>query len=123
MSEYVLVAELVETIRWWVGGENEERGSIRSPEYYGLFSGVSSECLRPVLVRVCGERGMEGREGRELFLDDRIGSNRAVADRLETLPPVCNSDCLGIRSGSGLRATSKFGKPSDDIRRGLGDVV
>ena len=99
----------------------EEEELIRSPEYYGSFSDESSEYLRPVLVRGCEERG---REGRELFRDDRIGSNRAAVDRLETLPPACDSGCLGVRSGSGLRVSSKFAwKLSDDNRRELGEVV
>ena len=95
---------------------------IHGPEYYGLFSGGSSECLRPVLVLGCEERG---REGRELFRDDRIGSNRAAIDRLGTLPPpACDSGCLVVRSGSGLRVSSRFGrKLSDDNRRESGGVV
>jgi hypothetical protein len=94
---------------------------IRGPEYYGSFSGGSSECLRPVFAWGCEERG---REGRELFRDDRIGSNRATIDRLGTLPPACDSGCLGVRSGSGLRVSSRFEKRlSDDNRRESGDVV
>lgn len=108
--------------KWWMG-IIRQRG-IRSPEYYGSFSEESSEYLRPALVRGCEVRGREGREGRELFRDDRIGSNRAAVDRLGTLPPACDSGCLGVRSGSGLRVSSKLGwKLSEDNRRELGDVV
>lgn len=97
-------------------------GRIRSPEYYGSSSCGSSEYLRPVLVRGGGERGRG--MGRELFRNDRIGSNRAVDDRVGTLPPTCSSGSLGVCSGSGLRASSKFGKKlSADNRLEFGEVV
>jgi hypothetical protein len=100
-----------------LGGDywTERMGRIGSPEYYGSSSRGSSEYLRPVLVRGGGERGRG--MGRELFRDDRTGSNRAVDDRVGTLPPVCSS-------GSGLRVSSKVGKKlSADNRLELGEVV
>ena len=83
--EYVLVAAGTVCGDYLIAIRGGGVRVIPGPEYYGSFSGGSSECLRPVLARGCGGWG---REGRELFREDRIGSNRATVGRLETLPPV-----------------------------------
>lgn len=112
--EYILVVEIVCGDYSIADRRKGGMGLIRSPEYYGSFRGGSSECLRPALVWECEGRG---REGRELFRDERIGSNRAVVDRLWTLPPACDSSCLKIRSGSGLLVSSKLAKRLSDDNR------